>query len=50
MNQRPTQSTPPPKPAVRDPLERRRAGPTPPPALERVRQELGWWLIPGNRS
>lgn len=54
MDQRPTQTTHPAKQAVRDMLERRlerrRAEHSPPPPPERVRQELGWWLIPENRS
>lgn len=50
MDQRPTQTTHPSKQAVRDMLERRRREQTPPPPPERVRQELGWWLIPENRS
>ncbi|HEU4844004.1 MAG TPA: hypothetical protein VFT05_07050 [Burkholderiaceae bacterium] len=50
MEQQPTQTTHPAKQAVRDSMQRRRSEHTPPPPPERVRQELGWWLIPENRS
>ena len=43
-----TQTTHPDKTAVRAHLERRRAEHTPPPAPERIREQLGWRLIPGN--
>lgn len=45
-----TQTTHPSKESVREHLERRRHSDGPPPAPERIRQELGWWLIPGNRT
>ncbi|MES2257159.1 MAG: hypothetical protein V4724_01505 [Pseudomonadota bacterium] len=43
------QGTHPGKESVREQMERRRSEPTPPPAPERIREELGWWLIPANR-
>lgn len=33
---------------VRVPVERRRSDAGPPPEPERIREQLGWWLIPGN--
>jgi hypothetical protein len=44
-----TQTTHPSKQAIREMLERRRAEHTPPPAPERIREQLGWWLIPENK-
>ena len=43
-----TQTTHPSKQAVRDHLRQRRADHVPPPAPERIREELGWHLIPAN--
>jgi len=45
-----TQTTQPSKQAVRDHLQQRRAAHAPPPAPERIREELGWRLIPANQS
>jgi hypothetical protein len=43
-----TQTTHPPKEAVRAYMERRTREESPPPAPERIRTELGWWLVPSN--
>ena len=45
-----TQTTHPSKEAVRDHLRQRRAQQAPPPAPERIREELGWHLIPANHA
>jgi hypothetical protein len=37
------------KKTVRHPAQPRPCDPVPPPAPERIRQELGWGLIPANR-
>lgn len=50
MNTQHTPTTHPSKEAVRQHLERRRTDSAPPPAPERIRQELGWWLIPANSA
>lgn len=42
-------ATHPSKEAVRKHLEDRRAAHTPPPPPERIREELGWRLIPANK-
>jgi len=49
MSQNTTQTTHPSKEAVRDLMQQRRAEQTPPPAPERIREQLGWWLIPANK-
>jgi hypothetical protein len=49
MSQYTTQITRPSKKAVRDLMQQRRAEPSPPPAPERIREQLGWWLIPANK-
>lgn len=45
-----TQTTHPSKQAVRDMMQQRRAEQTPPLAPERIREQLGWWLIPANKA
>jgi hypothetical protein len=49
MSQQTTHTTHPSKEAVRAHMERRRTEHTPPPAPERIREQLGWWLIPANK-
>lgn len=49
MSQQTTLTTHPSKEAVRAHMERRRTERTPPPAPERIREQLGWWLIPVNK-
>jgi hypothetical protein len=49
MSQHTTQTTHPSKEAVRAHLQRRRTEQSPPPAPERIREQLGWWLIPANK-
>lgn len=48
MDQKP-QPTYPVTTSHRDQSERRRAEPAPAPPLDRIRELLGWWLIPENR-
>lgn len=43
-----THTTHPSKESVRSLMEQRRAQHAPPLAPERIREELGWHLIPGN--
>ncbi|MGV7207704.1 hypothetical protein ACLB1G_07600 [Oxalobacteraceae bacterium A2-2] len=50
QSQRAIQTTHPSKESVRAHLQRRRAEDRPPPGPERIREELGWRLIPSNRS
>lgn len=49
MSQHTTHTTHPSKEAVRAHLQRRRLEQSPPPAPERIREQLGWWLIPANK-
>lgn len=49
MSQQTTQTTHPSKEAVRALMQQRRAEHSPPPAPERIREQLGWWLIPANK-
>jgi hypothetical protein len=44
-----THTTHPSKEAVRALMQRRRTEHTPPPPPERIREQLGWWLIPANK-
>lgn len=44
-----THTTHPSKEAVRALMQQRRAEHSPPPAPERIREQLGWWLIPANK-
>ncbi|WP_195763730.1 hypothetical protein [Pseudoduganella rivuli] len=49
MSQQTTHTTHPSKEAVRALMQQRRAEHSPPPAPERIREQLGWWLIPANK-
>jgi hypothetical protein len=44
-----THTTHPSKEAVRALMQQRRTEHTPPPPPERIREQLGWWLIPANK-
>jgi hypothetical protein len=45
-----TKTTQPPKESVREYFDRRMHSEEPPPTLEEIRRELGWWLIAENRQ
>lgn len=43
------EATHPPKEVIREHMQQRAKSAEPPPSPERIRQELGWHLLPNNR-
>ncbi|WP_164557857.1 hypothetical protein HF313_15050 [Massilia atriviolacea] len=43
-----TQTTKPDKRLTREYLEQRTHAESPPPDLEEIKRQLGWWLLPNN--